>query len=178
MTANRTKSYVLLLLVFTAAVVFSPIEAWAVRQRVCVNADGSLVVKRRCRANRGQVEMSLEMVSEQAVGPQGEPGPAGPQGHPGLLQVVTRKAQVYSTSGTVDLHKLCEPGEVAVGGGAIAFGSISNISLVASAPTNEFGLGSASDGEPSYGWRGFWRNPSGVNGNFNVLVLCAVLAAE
>ena len=60
-----------LILLFACIFIYAD-TAQAAPQRVCMKADGSIVVKRRCKASKGQTEVSINSLSTQ-----GTQGPAG-----------------------------------------------------------------------------------------------------
>lgn len=80
-------------LVFLLSLLLCPNLSFASRQKVCIKEDGSVVVKRKCRASKGLTELSLSVIatsinsipgSKGEIGPQGPAGPEGAQGPQGL----------------------------------------------------------------------------------------------
>jgi hypothetical protein len=81
-------------------------------------------------------------------------GPAGPQGPAGTTQALTRRATevVLPPSEAEDVIATCLPGEVAVGGGGIHDGTLSEpISVMYSHPVEADGS-PPEDGERATGW--------------------------
>lgn len=81
-----------LISLFSTVILFNSVlvpSAFAARQKVCVAADGKVVIKRKCSQKKGQTEMSLGLISSSIdvqsgpVGPQGETGSQGPKGDTG-----------------------------------------------------------------------------------------------
>ncbi|MDC0359078.1 collagen-like protein [Oligoflexia bacterium] len=57
--------------------------ASAAPRKACVKQDSSVVVKRRCKAKRGESPLNLAMISAQTVGPKGAQGVKGDTGDSG-----------------------------------------------------------------------------------------------
>jgi len=111
------------------------------------------------------------------VGPQGPQGKQGEQGPPGLLKVVRRQSAPLTLPNTgttaADHYAECNPGEVAVGGGArIDQGEARSTYLMSVGP-NPF-----EPADPPKSWRAFASNQSGAGGapvSLYVFVVCATL---
>lgn len=58
-------------------------EANAARRKACVDESGKITISRRCKAARGQTDLSLELLSTSVPGPKGQQGPEGPVGAKG-----------------------------------------------------------------------------------------------
>ncbi len=109
--------------------------------------------------------------AQTAAGPQGPAGPAG------TTQVLTRRiSDVALDSGDAkDVTPRCLVGEVAVGGGAVHDGTVSDIvGVVYSYPLEADGS-PPEDGERATAWRIGAENPffSGVDHTLTAYVLCA-----
>ncbi|MCB0328912.1 MAG: collagen-like protein [Bdellovibrionales bacterium] len=68
-----------------------PEDAHAMKSKVCLQPDGSLVVKRRCNTNKGEITLSLGDISasiQSETGPQGPKGEVGAQGLQGATGAV------------------------------------------------------------------------------------------
>lgn len=61
-------------------------EVYAGPQRLCQKSDGSFVVKRRCKAKRGETQLSIDVLGSSLVqaGAAGPQGPAGANGKDGV----------------------------------------------------------------------------------------------
>ena len=109
------------------------------------------------------------------AGPKGDKGERGDKGAPGATKVVVRQRDPYKTSATggeLFMRIDCQPGEVAVGGGAGPTGGNGNASLKSTGPIP----GEA--GKPSTGWQATINYINGqLNPNplsFTVWVVCAM----
>jgi hypothetical protein len=106
-------------------------------------------------------------------------GPAGPQGPPGETRAPTRRAAdvLLRLGDTAEATASCEPGEVAVGGGAGHDGLPDDaVAILADEPLKADGS-PPSDGQPATQWRAIGSNLLIGNGppeaRMTVYVLCA-----
>jgi hypothetical protein len=99
------------------------------------------------------------------VGPRGPVGPEGPRGANGASNVVVRIGPEENGS-----EAFCKPGEVAVGGGAIA--TEANTLLYASLPIDAAGELSE-EGAAAVGWFAGAAPSAGGEGESQAYVLCA-----
>lgn len=117
---------------------------------------------------------------EGAVGPQGPAGvqgPAGPQGPPGVLNFYTVDAYITaSTSGYYPGDAMCQPGDIASGGGVQLQANSPDFVLITSAPTASGGNPTVPGGWTPTGWHGEVWLGIDLGGGFwtyNVWAVCA-----
>jgi hypothetical protein len=106
-------------------------------------------------------------------GPKGDPGPQGPKGDlgpSGLTKTVQRYAplQTVSAGSSASSTAWCSAGEVATGGGGLAYDPGNQVYLVGSAPAP-----GAVNGAPFGGWGVTVRNTSASAHDFHAYVVCA-----
>jgi hypothetical protein len=105
-------------------------------------------------------------------------GPTGPQGAPGETRAPTRRAVdvLLRTGETAEATAGCEPGEVAVGGGAGHDGRPDDfVAILADEPLKADGSPPA-DGQPATQWRAIGQNTllaGPPEARMTVYVLCA-----
>ena len=106
-------SLLLCLLAFTTFLILTSEQAWAGPRRVCAKEDGSIVVKRRCREVRNEMELSLT----ELTGPTGPEGPAGPAGMVGLVEVMEMEDGHTINDNSVNIVTAdCPEGKIAISG--------------------------------------------------------------
>jgi hypothetical protein len=108
-------------------------------------------------------------------GPAGPAGPAGPQGPAGATNVVSRRSDILVPGGnaTRELVAKCQPGEVAVGGGANITGAINAVGGVISSEPLKADETHPANGEPAGAWRAIALNNGVLPREMSVFVLCA-----
>jgi hypothetical protein len=104
-------------------------------------------------------------------------GPVGPQGPAGTTEVLSRRvAEVPLLEGErKEVIARCLPGEVAVGGGAVHDGTVSDLVSIAYSYPLEADDSPPEDGERATAWLAGGHNLfiSGVDRKMTVYVLCA-----
>ncbi|RMG43016.1 MAG: hypothetical protein D6719_04850 [Candidatus Dadabacteria bacterium] len=135
------KRTLLKVLVISLSVIVCAAEpAFAARKGKICEKNGALIVKKRCKASRGETELNVATFSGLVAstvgsigpqGPKGDPGPPGPPGMPGLeLQGTATKNPFKIKSGQTMVISApsCTQGKVAIGGEC--FSSKSGLTLV------------------------------------------------
>ena len=93
--------------VFAGAILI-PNNAFAARQKACLKEDGSVVIKRRCRAKKGEAVLNLSDISATLQGPKGEKGDQGEDGPlvSTLPSGVTLRGDFFATETALGANQL------------------------------------------------------------------------
>ncbi|RMG43015.1 MAG: collagen-like protein [Candidatus Dadabacteria bacterium] len=176
-------SRTLLLILVTTVLTLTclPESAYAGRKNRLCEKDGTLIIKRRCKASRGETELDVPTFSGLVAstvgsigpqGPKGDPGPQGPQGPAGMpgLEVkgTSTSAPLTVAAGTTITvtPPACSPGKVAIGGECYAGGSSLTLTTSYSGTRDKTRFGNT--------WLCTWKNNSGgeVTVDFTAKVFC------